>query len=167
MRKRTVVIGVVILIVGGALFAGGAIGALASITINTTFSQPHPGEYVSAEIVLNSTSSLAVASPSPSGGIVHAQDLGALNSANIGSYAIPFNSTAAGADVYRSLRGDFYYVAFSATQPNTKIVATPERSSLLAFGALVLLGLALALVGIVVVVVGVVQKNRAPPANLP
>jgi len=162
MKTRTVVIGVVVLAVGVALFIGGALGALGSITINTTFTQQHPGEYVSTEIILNSTSELAVSSPASVGGVIRAQDLSVVNSTNLGSYAIPVNSTAAGSDIYRSLSGDFYYVAFSSTQPSTTIVATPLKSSVIGYGLLVLVGIVCAIAGIIVAIVGVFQKRKSP-----
>jgi hypothetical protein len=166
MKTRTVVIGLVILVIGVVLFFGGAIGALGSISINNTFTQPHPGEYVSAEITLNTTSGLAVASPAATGGIIHAQDLGLVNSTNLGTYVIPYSSSAAGTDIYKSLVGDYYYVAFSTTQPGTTIVATPAKVSVASYGVLVLAGIVLAIAGIVVAIIGAFQKNRPPDASL-
>jgi hypothetical protein len=165
MNTRMVTIGVVVLVIGIALVVGGAIGALGSISIKTTFTQPHPGEYVSAEIVLNTTSNLAVASPAALGGIVSAQNLTLVNSANINAYAVPYSASAVGTEVYKSLSGDFYYVAFGSSQPDTKIVATPLGSRILLFGALALLGVALAIVGIIIAVVGAVKKTRPPMAG--
>jgi hypothetical protein len=165
MNKRMVTVGVVILVIGIALVAGGAIGALGSISIKTTFTQPHPGEYVSAEIVLNTTSNLAVASPAALGGIVSAQNLINVNSTNISAYAVPYSASAAGTEVYKSLSGDYYYVAFASSQPDTKIVATPLGSRILLFGALALLGVVLVIVGIIIAVVGAVKKTRPPMAG--
>jgi len=167
VKTRTVVIGVVVLVVGVALLIGGTLGALGSITINTTFTQPNAGEYVSAEITLNETSGLVVSSPASVGGVVHAQDLSLVTSANIHTYAIPYNSTGAGSEIYTSLSGNYYYVAFSSTQPNTTIVATPLRGGIVGYGSLVLLGLVLIVAGIVVAIVGVFQKRRPPAQGQP
>jgi hypothetical protein len=155
-------IGLIILVVGVVLFVGGAIGALGSLTINTAFTQPHPGEYVSSEIVLNTTSSLVVSSPAALGGIIHAQDLGLVNSSNLGTYTIQYDSTGAGSDIYTSLVGDYYYVAFSSTQPSATIVVTNLRGSVVGYGALVLLGIVCAIAGIAVAIIGVFQKKRPP-----
>lgn len=164
MKTRTVVIGLVVLAVGASLFIGGAIGALGSISISTTFTQQRSGEYVSAEIVLNTTSGLAVASPSATGGIIPAQDLGQVNSTNLGSYAVPYSSSAAGTEVYRALVGDYYYVAFTSSQPDTTIVATPAKGSVASYGLLVLAGIALVIAGIVIAIIGAFQKSRNPKA---
>ena len=140
VKRRTATIGIIVLAVGLVFVVGGASGELGALTINAAFSQRKPGEYVSAEIVLNATSNLVVSSPAASGGIIHAKDLELLKSSSIFRYAVPFYSTAAGNDVFRSLSGDFYYVAFSSAQPSAKIVATPQGSSALTYGALALLG---------------------------
>ena len=163
--KRTVVAGIVVLVIGIASVIGGAYGALGSITINTTFTQVHPGEYVSAEIVLNTTSSVVVSSPAATGGLVQAKDLNSVNSTDLTAYAVTYSASGAGSDVYRSLSGDYYYVAFGSAQPSTKIVATPEGSAVAAFGVLVLLGIVMAIAGIVIAVVGLRRKGRTPPAG--
>ncbi len=163
MNSRTVVVGVIVLVVGIGLLIGGAIGALGSITINTTFTEPHPGEYLSAEMVLNTTSGLVVTAPAAVGGIIPASEVNSVNSSNLSTYAIPYNSTAAGSYVYRSISGDYYYVAFASTPPGTRIVATALHSSAARFGTLVLLGLVCAVAGIIVAVVGAIQKKRPSP----
>ena len=162
MKTRTVAIGVVILALGVALFVGGALGALGSITLSRTFTQPYPGEYVSAEIVLNSSSGLVVASPASTGGLIEAQYLGAVNSTNVGTFSVSPSSTAAGDQVYKALTGDFYYVAFSSTQPATTIVATPAKGSVASYGLLVLGGIVFAVAGVVVMIIGALQKKRQP-----
>lgn len=167
MRKIVVIIGVVVLLLGIGLFAGGAFGALGSITVDRTFTQSQNGEYVSAEIALNKTSDIVVSSPASVGGIIHAQDLSLVTSANFNSYAIPYNSTSAGSDIYKSVSGDFYYIAFTSTQPSTTIVATPVRSSALGFGVLVLLGIVCVVAGIVIAVVGAILKSKAPIQQQP
>jgi len=159
MNSRTVAVGVIVLVVGIALLIGGAIGALGSITINTTFTEPHPGEYLSTEIVLNTTSGLVVTAPAAVGGIIPAQAMSLVNSSNVSTYAVPYNSAAAGSDVYRSISGDYYYVAFASAQPDTRIVATALHSSAAKFGILVLLGLVCLVAGVIVAVVGAIQKG--------
>ena len=165
MKTSTVVIGLVIIVIGVALFIGGAVGALGSITINRTFTQPTSGEYVSAEVVLNASSGLAITSPAAVGGLIHAQDLSLVTSSNIGTYAVPYNSTAAGSEVYSSLVGDYYYVAFSSTQPSTTSVAPPQMGAVRGVGSLVLLGIVLVIAGIVVAIIGVFQKKKQPVQN--
>ena len=62
VNKRTVIIGGVVLIIGVALIVVGVVEVLGSTTIITTFNQPQNGEYVSTELILNSTSGVAVSS---------------------------------------------------------------------------------------------------------
>jgi hypothetical protein len=152
--------GAIILVAGVVLLAIGAAGILGSIKLITTFNEPHTGEYVSAEILLNSTSGVAVQSPAAVGGIIPAEDLNSVNSNNVGSYAVPHNSTAAGTQVYRSLTGDYYYVAFSSAAPATHIVVTPLRSSTLGYGLLVIVSFVCIVAGVILVIMGVRKTNR-------
>jgi len=162
MKTRTVMIGVIILVLGIILAVIGAIGALGSVTIVTSFTEPHSGEFVSTEMVLNSTSALAVSSPAANGGIIPAQDLNSVNSTNLATYAVSPNSNAVGTLTYRNLSGDYYYVAFSSTQPGTRIVTTGLGSGVVKYGLLVLAGLACIIAGIVVAIVGWRQKISPP-----
>jgi hypothetical protein len=164
MKTRTVLIGLIVFALGIALFVGGVIGALGSLTIQTNFTQPHPGEYVSSEILLNTTSDLVVSSPATPGGVIPALDLSRVNSTNLSSYVIHYNSTGAGSDIYSSIVGDYYYVAFSSAQPSTTIVVTSLRGSVIGYGSLVLIGIVCGIAGIIIAIIGAFQKKQ-PPAQ--
>jgi hypothetical protein len=90
--------------------------------------------------------------------MIPAQDLSAVNSADIGSYSAPINQTVhspAGLNTYTSLRGDFYYVSFSSAQPDSQIVVTDmPRAGMVGPGPLAPAGLLLIIGGIVVIVIG-------------
>ena len=161
MNRSTVMIGAVVLIIGVVLFAVGVVGVLRGLTVVTTFSEPHSGEYVSTELVLNATSGIAVTSAGADGGLVHAQDLRLVNSTNIGQYAIAPHSNTAGTATYTDLMGDYYYVAFASSQPSSKIVATPLNGGTLGSSPLVLGGLVVFVIGIVVIVLGARRKSRS------
>ena len=96
MNRPIVIIGVVVLIIGVVLIAVGAVGVLRGLTVITTFSEPQSGEYVSTELMLNSTSGVAVTSAAANGGLIPAQDLNLVNSTNIGQYALTPHSNVAG-----------------------------------------------------------------------
>lgn len=166
MRTRTLIIGLVIMVAGIVLAVVGANSLRSNTTNVTTFTQPTPGEYVSAELVLND-SVVVVRFPVSVGGMVPTQDVGAVNVSNIGSYAIAYNSTAASSETYIGLRGDFNYVAFSSTQPVTKVVVTGTLTGTVRSGLLVLAGIVCAIAGIIVVIVGIVRKNPAKKATSP
>ena len=161
MRARMVIIGVVLLIIGIALFATGLVGLRGSTTSIQVFNQSSPGEYVSSEILLNSSSSIIVRSPASVGGLVPAQDLTLVTSANIDSYALSSNSSVAGTQAYTSISGDYYYVIFSSTQPNTRITVTEAPiATTAALGLLTLAGIALAFIGIILSLAGAFLKNK-------
>ena len=102
-------------------------------------------------------------SPASVGGIVPAQDIDAVNSTNIGSYAIPYRSSVAGSETYTALTGNYYYVAFASSQPNTRIIIASSGTA--AVGLLVLTGFACVVIGIVVAIVGALQNRSHKPAK--
>ena len=104
MRTRTLTIGLIILVVGIALAAVGGYSLKSTTKSITSFTQPAAGEYVSAELVLNNNV-VIVRSPATVGGMVPSQDISAVNSTDIGSYAVAYNSTAASSETYLGLRG--------------------------------------------------------------
>ena len=158
MNKPIVIIGGVVLIIGVVLIAVGAVGVLQGLTIVKTFSQPQSGEYVSTELVLNSTSSAAVTSAAANGGLIPAQDLNLVNSTNIGLYAVTPHSNVAGTQTYTNLLGDYYYVAFASSQPSSKIVATQLNGGI-GSSPLVLGGFVVVIIGVVVIVLGARKKS--------
>lgn len=153
-------IGLIILVVGVALAAVGGYSLRNASTTETTFTQSATGEYVSANFVLND-SVVVVRSPPAVGGMVPSDDVAAVNSNDIGSYAVSPNSTSASSETYLGLRGDFNYVVFSSAQPTTKIVVTGTLLGTITLGLLVVVGIVLAIAGIVVIIVGAVRKNPA------
>lgn len=161
MNKALVAVGGIVLILGVVVIAVGAVGVLRGLTVINTFSQPQSGEYVSAELVLNSTSGAAVTSAPANSGLVRSQDLNLVNSTNLAQYAVAPHSSVGGTLTYTDLAGGHYYfVAFTSSQPNSKVVVTPLHGGTAASSPLVLGGLVAVIVGIVVMVVGVRKKSR-------
>src|SRR5271155_2023924 len=128
MRKRTVITGLIILIVGIAFVAGGIAGIKGSTSKICTFTQPQAGEYVSSEVVLNSTAVVVVRPSSSTGGLVSAQALTDVNSTSLATDALPASSTAGGSATDVGVRGEHSYVIFTASQPPTKIEITGDAS---------------------------------------
>lgn len=161
MNRPIVMVGGVVLVIGVVLIAVGAVGVLRGLTVVTTFSEPQSGEYVSTELVLNSTSGVAVSSAASNGGLIASQDLSLVNSTNIAQYAVAPHSSVGGTVTFTGLTGRYYYVAFASAQPSTRIVATPLHGGTLGSDPLVLGGLAAFVMGIVVIAVGVRRKGRS------
>jgi hypothetical protein len=162
MRKRTVIIGLIILVVGIAFVAGGVVGLKSTTSTISTFTQPQTGEYVSSEVVLNSTAVVVVRPSSSTGGLVPAQALSDVNSTSLATYALSADSTAGGSATYVGVQGDYYYVIFTSSQPATKIVITGDVVKTAESGILVLLGGVLFLAGLVVTIIGAVRRSNKP-----
>ncbi|MGA2665212.1 MAG: hypothetical protein ABSF83_09735 [Nitrososphaerales archaeon] len=164
MRKRTVVIGLILLVVGIAFVAGGIVGLKGATSTISTFTTPQTGEYVSSEIVLNSSGALVVVRPSSStGGLIPAQALSEVSSTSLATYALTANSTSGGSATYISIKeGDYYYVIFTSSQPTTKITLSGSLFRTAESGILVLLGGVLVLAGLIVTIVGAIRKSNKP-----
>ena len=160
MKTRMVTIGVVLLIIGIAFLASGAIGLRGSTSTIKVFNQPNPGEYVSSEILLNSSSTIIVRSPPSVGGLVPAQDLTLVNSTNLNSYALSSSTSVAGTQSYTSIKGNYYYVIFSSTQPNTRLAITGSLGTTAALGLLTLAGIVFIIIGIVLAILGAFRKPK-------
>jgi hypothetical protein len=162
MRKRTMIIGLIILVIGIAFVAGGVVGLKGTTSTISTFAQPQTGEYVSSEVVLNSTAVVVVRPSSSTGGLVPAQALSDVNSTSLATYALSADSKAGGSATYVGVQGDYYYVIFTSSQPATKIVITGDVVKTAESGILVLLGGVLFLAGLIVTIIGAVRKSNKP-----
>jgi hypothetical protein len=159
MRKRTLVIGLIILLIGIAFVAGGVSGIKGTTSTISTFTQPQTGEYVSSEVVLNSTAVVVVRASSSTGGLVPAQALSEVNSTSLAKYALPVSSAAGGSATYVGVHGAYYYVVFTSSQPSARIVVAGDVARTVESGILVLLGGVLFLVGLIVTIIGAVRKG--------
>jgi uncharacterized membrane protein len=157
--------GIIVLVLGIVMIGAGVSGLRSTTTTINTFSQQQPGEYVSGEIILNASSAVVVRSPASVGGLIPAQNLSSVNSANVGSYALSSTSTAGGSATYLSLTGDYYYVAFASSQPSSDIVIAGNLRQTIVSGLLVLLGFILAIVGVILSLVGWRRQRRAASKN--
>jgi len=162
MRKRTVIIGLIMLVIGIAFVAGGVVGLKGTTSTISTFTQPQTGEYVSSEVGLNSTAVVVVRPSSSTGGLVPAQALSDVNSTSLATYALPASSTAGGSATYVGVQGDYYYAIFTSSQPATKIVITGDVAKTVESGILVLLGGILFLAGLIVTIIGAIRKSNKP-----
>lgn len=158
-------VGIIVLLLGIVMIGGGIATLRGTTTTIRTFSQQQTGEYVSSEIVLNSSSAVVVRSPASTGGLVAAQNLSSVNSADIGSYALTPTSTAGGSDTYVSLTGDYYYVAFTSSPPSSDVVIAGSLRQTIISGLLVILGFLFAIVGAILSLVGWRRGRRQGPKN--
>lgn len=168
MRKRTVIIGLIILVIGIVFVAGGEVGLKGTTSIISTFTQPQTSEYVSSELVLNSTSVVVVSPSSSTGGLVPAQALSGVNSTSLPTFALPASSAVGESATYVGVQGDYYYVIFTSSHPATNIVITGDVAKTAESGILVLLGGILFLVGLIVTIIGAIRKSNKPkqPAGM-
>jgi sorbitol-specific phosphotransferase system component IIC len=159
------VAGIIVLVLGLVMIGAGVSGLRGTTSTINTFSQQHPGEYVSSEIILNSSSAVVVRSPASVGGLIPAGNLSSVNSANIASYALSTKSTGGGSATYTSLTGDYYYVVFSSSPPSSSIIIAGNLRQTIVSGVLALLGFLFVIVGIILSLVGWRRGRRANSKN--
>jgi len=115
---------------------------------------------------LNSSSSIIVRSPPTVGGLVPAQDITLVNSTNIDSYALSISTSLAGNETYTSITGNYYYVIFSSTQPNTRLaIANASFATTAAFGLISLASIVCVFIGIILALAGACLKNKNQREN--
>jgi hypothetical protein len=163
MNRRLVWIGVILVVIGAAALGVGAYEVRAAATVTSIYSAYGSGEWVSDEINVSAASTITLAHPPSSMGVVTAADLPSVTAGNLNSTGIAPTSSAAGSAVYSVPSGSYYVVYFGATDPGTKITYVATASGEL-WGGITLLGIALLIAGGIVAIVGVLKKPKQPKA---
>ena len=158
--------GLVLFVVGLLLAVGGEYAVRSGVNIQTTFSQPSSGEYLSTEIASSKSVAIVITSPAQVGGLIPAQDANVVSSSNIGSYAIASNSSSSATATYIGLRGNYYYVVFSSAQPASKVAVTRNLVETAVSGLAFLIGIVIVIAGIVCAVVGFRRGRRSKPTTV-
>ncbi len=167
MRKKIALVGLVVLIIGIAMAAGGYYETTSTLShdLHTAVkSDPsNKTEYITNNMTMSSGYELIVTSNSTHEGLIKASDLSKVNSnASLGHYLIKPTSSAAGAEVYTGLAaGTYVFVAFNNTTPAIGY----EYASLTALqlgGSLIVIGAIAAFIGFIILIVGLVLKKKEP-----
>ena len=61
---------------------------------------------------------------------------------------------------YNSIQGNYYYVIFSSTQPNTRLAITGSLGTTAALGLLTLAGIVFIIIGIILAILGAFRKPK-------
>lgn len=162
MRRRLVIIGLVLLVVGVALFAAGSYGARSSLHTVSTLTERSPGEYVSPELNLTAeaTISLVHAPASSSIGVITSENLSSVNATNLAAKSIAPTASSSNTITYLVGPGSFYVVYFGSAAPSSLTIDYLYLTSSIAYGVLVLAGMVLIAVGLILAVVGAILKPK-------
>ncbi len=168
MRKNIVIIGLVLLIVGVALFyAGGDLG-ISGITTSPTFTEKGTSQWDSSSIQVSSGQLIVLTSNDSKTYLVPGSDASSVTSSNVGSYEVNGTvSTTSGVTTieYTSISpGTYVIITFGTHQAKVSMIKK-SIDSLLVSLLPVLLGGVLGFVGFIVLIVGLVMKKKQLPPN--
>lgn len=164
MRKKIAIIGVVLLIVGVALYVGATEGLMTTTIVNTKMVQTSTGEWTSLELNTSSGSQLSLVTENSSYALVPSNDMSKINSGNVQNYAVSPKSelsTSLGlVSTFSPSAGSYYVVVFSKTTPSVKYTLLKSLADAAVYGLLVLAGMVLSIVGVIVLIVGLILRNK-------
>ncbi len=168
MRKKIVIIGVVILIIGIALFAAGSYEG--THLLHRSVSEIKSGEYKTDNITLKSGYIMAVTSPPSVYGLIPINDIKIVNSTNINKYSlkpIVSSSTAVEYLANSTTAGDYTFVMFTSAVASTFTYEYGSFSTIEVIGVLALFGIIIGVIGFIVLIAGLIlkPKQKEPDIN--
>lgn len=170
MRKKIVMIGLIIFVVGVVLFFGGGDLGLHGLVKTETMTESSTGVYQSPSFtVLSGNLTIVTSEPGTTLYIIHSSDSYLVNASNVKQYAITGGTTSNTSGVstlaFTSMSaGTYTIVSVSTSNAIAKITLTNEADSSLIFSLLpTILGIMLGFVGFVMLIIGLILKNKTPP----
>ena len=168
MRKKIVIIGLVLLIVGIALFYGGGVLGVKGLSASPTFKELKTGEWNSTAVVVSSGELLVLTSSTNQTYLVHSSDIGVVSKSNVKNYEINGTETTTGGVTtleFTSITpGNYNIVAFGSKAPSVTLIKNSINSLLLELLPLIIGGV-LGFVGFIVLIVGLVLRKKQLPPN--
>lgn len=170
MRKRLLLIGVIILIIGVAFSVAGFVGEHNLVPISSqTMTQTSSGIWASSSLNVKSGSVLEVTSSSNSTYLVNTSDAGQVDASNIAKYEIhPLTTTTADSLhilEYDNISGSFTVVSTSSSKPTVTTTLIANIGMVAVLGLLLIIGVVLAIAGFIIAIIGAVLKPKNPPVN--
>ena len=165
MRKKIVLIGLIIFIVGIAMAAGGDYLVGHYTVTGTAIEQISAGMY-GHEINISAPSLLTVDSTFSSVYLVSSANLTGLNASNVASRSIsPLTTTSVSSEhvwAYDlTAAGSYYIIAFNSSAPTITYSYIPLSYSYIS--VVMLIGIVLIIVGIIIAVIGLILRERQVP----
>ena len=167
MRKKIALIGLVVLIIGIAIVAGGyyeTISVLSHDEHTAVRSDPsNKTEYTTNNMTISSGYELIVTANYTHEGLIKASDLSKVNNnTTLAHYAINSTAPVSGGMIYTGLAaGTYVFVAFNSSTPTIGYVYAPSTTIELG-GSLIAVGAIAAFTGFIMLIVGLILKKKEP-----
>lgn len=169
MRKKIAIIGLIMLVVGIAMFAISTFGVLHSTTVGTAMTQQSSGIWASSEINISSGYQLTLITHTSSFGVVPASDLSSVTSSNLTSLSISWtaqtNTSVGTVTTYSPASGSYYLVVLSSSMPSATYSTATSLTAIAVYGILDVVGIIVGIIGFIVLIVGLILKRKdvGPP----
>ncbi len=165
MRKKLLLIGIIILVVGVVFAAVDTFGAAHFTSSATlTLTKDSQGIFASKGIKVASGNIFTIESKSSSTYLVSFSDLSNVNSSNIAKYEVhPLTKTVSDsitAFVYDNISGTFAVVSLSSSVSTVTTALITNSGGVVAMALLLILGIVLAIAGVIVTILGAVLKPK-------
>ncbi|MGC8496716.1 MAG: hypothetical protein ACP5NL_01765 [Thermoplasmata archaeon] len=159
MRKKILIVGIVLLIVGIVIYGASAMATANETTNSHVWVAYNNGEYISKPLNFTGQNVLTYFYSASESGVIPASDLSTVNSNNLGSLAISPNSTVSSEKVYDLSSGTYYIVIFSNHPPSANYIYL-KISNILLTAILTLVGVIVFIAGIIIAIIGAVLKKK-------
>lgn len=159
MRKKMLIIGIVILIVGIVMFGASAYTTGNNANRSNTWNGYKSGEYISSPLNFSGQNVITYTYKGSGIGIVTASVLPTVNSTNLAQLSISPTTSVGSEKVYDLGTGTYYIVSFSNSTPTLSYTYL-KVSNILITGVLTLIGLILLIVGVIIAIIGAVMKKK-------
>jgi uncharacterized membrane protein len=165
MRKKLLLVGIIILVVGVVFAAVGTFGTAHFTSVSTlTMTKDSQGIFASKGIEISSGNLFTFESKSNSTYLVSFSDLSNVNSSNIAKYEVhPLTRTSTDSItsfVYDNISGTFAVVSLSSSVSSVTAVLVTDSGALVVMGLLLILGIVLAIVGVIITIIGAILKPK-------
>ncbi len=161
MNKRIFLIGLILLVLGAALFFGGIYSSDATLSSysHNEFTLQTNNEHISENMSVTPGYYIIIEGAAGTSGLVKTSQLNKVNATDFSSMAIKPSESVSGENIYIGLSsGGYTYVVFGNTS-SVKYINAPASSIELS-GALVVIGVISGMAGLIVMIVGVIKKTK-------
>jgi uncharacterized membrane protein YgdD (TMEM256/DUF423 family) len=165
MRKKMLITGIIILLVGIVIYSGSAISTAHETNTSNTWVAYKNGEYISSPLNFTGQNVLTYSYSGSGSGVISASNLNTVNSTNLGALSISPTSTVSSEKVYDLNTGTYYIVIFSNSSPSVNYIYL-KLSNILVTGILTLIGGILFIAGIIITIIGAILKKKNSEINV-
>jgi len=160
MNKKIFIIGLIILIIGAALFFGGLYSSETALTdySHSHFTLKNNDENISDNMSVPAGYYILIEGATGNSGLVKTSDLNKINATDLSSMEIKPSESISGESIYAGISGEYNYVVFGSSS-SVKYIYAPGSSIELS-GALVLIGIISGIIGFVIMIFGAIKKTK-------